>query len=185
MGICIQSIQVAMPSEMETSEGVLRTAMLKQPVQGPVELGQRALAGDGCAHTKYHGHEDQAVCVYPAQHLADLAVELDLPKLGPGSFGDNFTVVGGDESSVRVGEVYRIGTALVEVTKPREPCHLLNEVSFCNQVAASLGRTARTGWYLRVLEPGVVEAGDPWRLERPAAPGAPTIAKAWRAKPKA
>jgi len=174
-----------MPTEIETSEGLLRTAMQKQAVDGPIELGPRALAGDGCAHTDYHGHEDQAVCVYPAQHLADLAVELDLPKLGPGSFGDNFTVAGGDESSVHIGEVYRVGTALVEVTKPREPCHLLNEVNSCKLVAASLSRTARTGWYLRVLEPGTVQAGDAWQLERPAAAGAPTIAEAWRAKSKA
>ncbi len=174
-----------MPTEIETSEGPLRTGMLKQTVSGPIELGPRALAGDGCAHTKYHGHEDQAVCVYPAQHLADLAVELDLPQLGPGSFGDNFTVVGGDETSVRVGEAYRVGSALVEVTKPREPCHLLNEVNFCKLVAASLGRTARTGWYLRVLEPGLVQAGDRWQLERPAAAGAPTIAEVWRSQSKA
>lgn len=182
MGLRTLSIQVALPTEIPSSEGTLLTGMLKNPVEGPIELGPRALAGDGCAHTKYHGHEDQAVCVYVAQHLHDLAAELELPQLGPGSFGDNFTVDGGDEDSVRVGEVYRIGTALVEVTKPREPCHLLNEVSFCNKVAASLGRTARTGWYMRVLEPGTVQAGDQWKLERPAAEGALTIAEAWRAK---
>ena len=185
MGLRTLSIQVALPTEVATSEGPLVTGMLKQPVEGPIELGPRALAGDGCAHTKYHGHEDQAVCVYVAQHFTDLAVELNLPKLGSGAFGDNFTVTGGDESSVRVGEVYRVGTALVEVTKPRQPCHLLNEVSFCKQVAASLGRTARTGWYLRVLEPGTVQAGDVWHLERPAAEGAPSIAEVWRSKSQA
>jgi MOSC domain-containing protein YiiM len=185
MGLRTLSIQVALPTELATSDGPLLTGMLKQPVEGPIELGLRALAGDGCAHTKYHGHEDQAVCVYVAAHFKDLATELELPTLGPGSFGDNFTVTGGDESSVRVGEVYRVGSALVEVTKPREPCHLLNEVNACNQVAASLGRTARTGWYLRVLEPGTVQAGDVWRLERAAPAGAPTIAEAWRAKSKA
>jgi len=185
MGLRTLSIQVALPTEIATSAGPLVTGMLKQPVEGPIELGLRALAGDGCAHTKYHGHEDQAVCVFVAQHLSDLAAELDLPQLGPGSFGDNFTVAGGDESSVCVGEVYRVGTALVEVTKPREPCHLLNEVSWCNKLAASLGRSARTGWYLRVLEAGTVQAGDEWQLERPAAADALTIAEAWRAKSKA
>jgi MOSC domain-containing protein YiiM len=185
MGLRTLSIQVALPTEVATSDGPLVTGMLKQAVEGPIELGPRALVGDGCAHTKYHGHEDQAACVYVAKHLSDLAAELDLPQLRPGSFGDNFTVEGGDEDSVRVGEVYRVGTALVEITKPREPCHLLNEVNGCNKIAAVLGRSARTGWYLRVLEPGTVQAGDAWQLERSATEEAPTIAEAWRSKSKA
>ena len=111
-----------------------------------------------------------------------LAAELDREPFPAGGFGDNFTVEGADESSVRVGEVYRVGTALVEVTKPREPCGTLNRAWACSKLAAAIGRSGATGWYLRVLEPGTVQAGDTWQLERAAAEGAPTIAEVWQAK---
>lgn len=176
------SIQVGLPTEVDSEQGPFRTAILKQMVEGAVELGMRSLAGDGCADLKYHGHEDQAVCVYPAQHFAMLAAELDREPFPAGGFGDNFTVEGADESSVRVGEVYRVGTALVEVTKPREPCGTLNRAWACSKLAAAIGRSGATGWYLRVLEPGTVQAGDTWQLERAAAEGAPTIAEVWQAK---
>lgn len=182
MSLRTVSIQVAQPTELMTAEGPWVTAMRKQPVDGPVELGPRALAGDGCADTRYHGHEDQAVCVLPAAHFDALSEALDLPRFAHGSFGDNFTVEGGDEHSVRVGEVYRVGSALVEVTKPREPCNTLNAVWDCAKLAAAIGRSDATGWYLRVLEPGTVQAGDTWQLECAAPDGAPTIAEVWRAK---
>lgn len=182
MGLRTLSIQVGMPTELGTTEGPMRTAMLKQAVAGPIELGSRALAGDACANLKYHGHVDQAVCVYVAANFLRLAEQLGLAPFPHGAFGDNFTVEGGDESSVRVGEVYRVGSALVEVTKPRQPCSTLNRAWSCSQLAAAIGRMGATGWYLRVLEPGTVQAGDDWLLERAAAQGARTIAELWQAK---
>ena len=176
------SIQVSLPTVVDSEQGPFRTAILKKEVAGAVELGMRSLAGDGCADLKYHGHEDQAVCVYPAQHFAMLAETLGREPFPHGGFGDNLTVEGADETSVHVGEVYRVGTARVEVTKPREPCSTLNRAWGCPQLAAAIGRSGATGWYLRVLEPGTVQAGDSWTLEREAPEGAPTIAEVWQAK---
>ncbi|MCH2100517.1 MAG: MOSC domain-containing protein [Planctomycetes bacterium] len=176
------SIQVGRPAEINSAKGPFRTAILKEEVQGAVELRIRALVGDGCADRKYHGLEDQAVCVYPVQHFAMLSTRLGCDLFPPGGFGENFTVEGGDERTVRVGEVYRVGTAWVEVTKPRKPCSTLNRAWGLSQLAAEIGRSGATGWYLRVLRPGTVQAGDVWKLERPAVEGAPTIAEAWRVK---
>jgi len=176
------SIQLAQPTDVPTAEGPFRTAMLKQAVDGPVMLEKRGLAGDGWANLEYHGHEDQAICVYPSRHFADLATELGLPELGAGGFGDNFTVAGIDEESALVGAHYRVGEALVEVTKPRSPCSTLNRVWGNSKLAAAIGRSARTGWYLRVLEAGVVQAGDAWQLVQPAPEGARSIAQSWRNK---
>lgn len=176
------SIQVGQPREVPTAEGPYRTGMVKARVEGPIELATRSLADDGWENLQYHGHEDQAVCCFVAQHFQDLATELGLPAFAHGSFGDNFTVEGGNEENLRIGAVYRVGTALVEITKPRSPCSTLNRVWGSSQLAAAIGRSARTGWYLRVLEPGLVQAGDVWQLERPAVEGALTVAECWRAK---
>lgn len=182
MAIRTLSIQVGLPTEVESADGPFRTAILKQQVQGPIELRPRALAGDGCGDLKHHGHEDQAVCVYPAQHFTMLAEVLERDSFPHGGFGDNFTVEGANENEVRVGEIYRVGTARVEVTKPREPCSTLNRAWGCPQLAAAIGRSGATGWYLRVIEPGIVQAGDCWALEQAAPEGAPTIAEVWQAK---
>jgi MOSC domain-containing protein YiiM len=175
------SVQVALPCEVQTSHGPLRTGLVKQSVQVPVRLGRRALAGDGCADLLRHGLEDQAVCVYPAAHYPQWRefFGFGAEHFPHGSFGENFTVAGQVEESARVGDRYRVGTAVVEVTKPRRPCATLNEVWGEPRLAAQMGRRGLTGWYLRVLEVGIVQAGDAFELLRRDA-DAPTVADAWR-----
>ncbi|MGB0953121.1 MAG: MOSC domain-containing protein [Planctomycetota bacterium] len=157
--------------------------MCKASVEGAVQLGMRALEGDGCADLVHHGLEDQAVCVMPLEHYAwwreELQREQDTFPLG--SFGDNFTVVGMTEEHVHVGDVWSIGSAEVVVTKPRHPCSTLNKVWGRNDFAALMGRKGLTGWYLQVRKPGLVTAGDVIHLLH-RDPQAPTIAAAWAAK---
>ena len=83
MSLRTVSVQVGQPTDRPTAEGPLRTAMVKDRVAGPIQLGTRALEGDGCANLKYHGHEDQASCVYPAEHFPRLAEALSLPPFPP------------------------------------------------------------------------------------------------------
>lgn len=183
MNARIHGIQVALPTVVETSSGPLRTAMCKRPVVGPVELGAEALAGDGCADLKHHGHEDQAVCVMPIEHYAFWRARLGHTEdsFPCGSFGDNFTVSGLLETDIREGDLWRIGTAEVEVTKPRQPCSTLNKVWDAKDFVAVMGREGNTGWYLRVRKEGIVTAGDAIELLH-SDPSAPTIAAMWAAK---
>ncbi len=174
------SVQVGMPCEVQTADGPLRTGLVKQPVSGQVFLGARALDGDGCADLVHHGLEDQGVCVYPAEHYLWWRefLQLDEVNFPFGSFGENFTVAGQVEASAYVGDRYRVGTAMVEITKPRRPCATLNKVWGVNQIAAQMGRQDKIGWYLRVLETGKVQAGDSFELlDRDA--GAVNIVDAW------
>lgn len=179
----IHSIQVAEPVEVKTAAGPLRTAMCKKPVMGEVALGLRALAGDGCADLVHHALVDQAVCVMPLEHYAwwRETLEREEASFPLGSFGDNFTVTGMTEDTVRVGDVWRVGNAEVEVTKPRHPCSTLNKVWSRKDFAALMGRHGITGWYLQVLQPGVVAAGAGIHLVK-SDPTAPTIAEAWALK---
>lgn len=175
------SLQVSLPCEVVTAEGPLRTGLRKSPVSGPLHLGPRALDGDGCADLIHHGLEDQAVCVMPVEHYGFWRGELGLDEVGfPfGSFGENFTVEGQTEQDLYLGDRWRIGEAEVEVTKPRVPCATLNRVWGHRRFAALMGRKALTGWYLRVLKPGPVEAGQVmellWRD-----PSAITVEEAWK-----
>jgi MOSC domain-containing protein YiiM len=123
------------------------------------------------------------VCVFPQEHYRWWREHLGLSAehFPYGSFGENFTVEGQTEESAYIGDRYRIGTAVVELTKPRQPCSTLNKVWGEPQLAAQMGRRGLTGWYLRVLEPGEVQAGDLFQLlERSAL--APTVADAWKSK---
>jgi MOSC domain-containing protein YiiM len=127
------------------------------------------VAGDGQANRKVHGGPDKAVLAYAEHHYAAWRVELALPDLPYGAFAENFTVQGLDEQSVCIGDVYAVGGARVQVSQPRQPCvniaHRWRIRSLTQQVETS----GRTGWYLRVLDEGLVEAGQPVELvERPA-----------------
>ena len=144
-----------------------RSAIYKNPVEGPVALGERNLAGDGVADTKNHGSIDMAVCVYPLSHYALWNAEFGA-RLGPGCVGENLTVEGQDESSVCIGDVFRVGTALVRVSQPRFPCFKQERRTGVEGFLKAVFETRRTGWYLRVLEPGTLQNGDELTLvERP------------------
>ncbi len=109
-----------------------------------------------------------AVLAYSANHYPKWREELDIPELGPGGFAENFTISGQDELTVNIGDVYRVGAATVQVSQPRGPCY---KISYRWKRPDLLGRcesNGRHGWYLRVLEEGLVEAGQPYELvERP------------------
>ena len=167
------SIQVGQPREYGT-EGAAdpmdrpwETSFFKAPVEGPVWVGTTNVAGDAQADLRVHGGPDKAVMAYAAAHYplwrGELGVEMPF-----GAFGENFTVAGQDEASVCVGDVYAVGGARLQVSQPRAPCWKIARRWRIRDLSARVQATGRTGWYLRVLEEGRVEAGMPIRLlERP------------------
>jgi MOSC domain-containing protein YiiM len=142
-----------------------RSGIAKQPVNDPVYLGQINLDGDGQADRKHHGGPDKAVCVYPRCRLDYWANRLDR-DVEPGAFGENVTAEGQDETSACIGDVYRVGEAVVQVSQPRSPCWKLARYWNEKKLALWVQETGYTGWYFRVLETGYVQAGQSLVLEK-------------------
>jgi MOSC domain-containing protein YiiM len=138
------------------------TAIAKQPTQSPQHLGWEGFESDAQADLKVHGGRDKAVHHYAADHYPkwqdDLGEHAD--DFGPGRFGENIATLGITETDLCIGDVLRLGTAIVEVSQGRQPCWKLNAHTGVSDMAARFQQTARTGWYYRVLEPGVVAVGD-------------------------
>lgn len=154
----------------------IRSAINKQPTEGPLYLSRTGFAGDEQADLKYHGGPDKAVCVYPFEHYAYWEEQVGRP-LTPAAFGENFTAEGMTEAEVLIGDLYRVGGAqgkgaLVQVCQPRIPCNKVNLKFGNKEMVKRVTETGFSGYYLRVVEEGWVAAGDVINLvERdPAAP---------------
>lgn len=154
------SVQVGQPREVADGEGIWETAFFKEPCSGPVEVRRLGLAGDGQADRQVHGGEDKAALVYSADHFAAWRQEPGMASLTYGGFGENLTVEGEDEGSVCIGDVYRVGGAVVQVSQPRAPCWKLARRWGLDSLPRRVLETGRSGWYVRVLEEGPVQAGD-------------------------
>ena len=137
-----------------------KTAFLKEPVGGFVNVTKLGLAGDAVADPKHHGGVDKAVLMYPADHYPHWREELDLPEIGPGGFGENLTVAGIAESDVCVGDQLKVGDVSFEVSQPREPCRKIDRRWQRRGITKAVAATGRGGWYLRVLQPGKLRNGQ-------------------------
>lgn len=148
-----------------------RSAIAKRPAAGPVALGPEGLAGDEQADRRHHGGPDKAVCVYPSEHYERWMARLGR-ALPAAAFGENLSTRGLLEDEVRIGAVWRLGGAVVQVSQPRIPCRKLAARLGEDGVQAEVQRSGLTGWYLRVLEPGAVAAGAAVEVLEPAEAGA-------------
>jgi MOSC domain-containing protein YiiM len=159
----IRSVNVGMPVAADWAT-IGRTAIHKRPVDGPVEVTPNGLAGDSVADTVHHGGRDQAVYAYAVEDLDFWTEQLGQP-IPAGHFGENLTTEGIDLNAAIVGTRYRIGSALLEISSIRTPCNTFkggqrasgyDDTAWVKRFALAL----RPGPYLRVLEPGVLAAGD-------------------------
>lgn len=143
---------------------VFLSAIAKRTVAGPIELSPLGLAGDQVQDTRVHGGPEQALLAYAAAHYPLWRAEWGRDDVGPGGFGENLTVEGADETTVRIGDRWAVGSAVVQVTKPRSPCNTLAMYQRRGDLIRLVRASGRSGWYLRVLTPGVIEAGSEIRL---------------------
>jgi|TARA_B110000438_G_scaffold269415_2_gene285780 MOSC domain-containing protein YiiM len=143
------------------------TGIYKSGVSGPVAVGHEGIVGDEQADLTVHGGPDKALCVYSLDHYAYWKAELGL-EFSPGAFGENLTVADINESDVCIGDIYHAGTAVFQVTQPRQPCWKLARRWEVKAMPALVQKTGKTGWYFRVLETGNLSA--PAKLERSARP---------------
>ena len=154
------SVNVGRPRPVPYQDGVVSTGIYKEPVTGPVWVRRLNLDGDGQADLKVHGGEHKAVYVYPVEHYVFWSRELGRDDLGYGQFGENLTVEGLLEEQMNIGDVYRIGKALLQVSQPRSPCFKLGLRMGDEGFVARFSAENRTGFYLRVIEEGRITAGD-------------------------
>jgi MOSC domain-containing protein YiiM len=148
------------------------SGIVKSPIAAPALLGANGLEGDAQGDTRVHGGPEKAVLHYAFDHYADWHAEIgDAPPLkGPGAFGENISSTGLTESAVAVGDVFRLGSARVQVSQVRQPCWKLNARFGVADMARRVQTTGRTGWYYRVLEPGRLAPEDEMELLDRAAP---------------
>jgi len=117
---------------------------------------------------KHHGQLVQAVLLYAASHYPLWQAELGRQDIGPGGFGENFTLDGLSEEKTCIGDVYAFGEAQIQVTEPRYPCWKIERRWGIEGLTARVAETGRTGWYCSVLHEGMIEPGMPVTLiERP------------------
>ncbi|BDP41277.1 molybdenum cofactor biosynthesis protein [Deinococcus aetherius] len=178
-------MNVGQPTAAQVGHRTVVTGICKHPVPGRVRVTVEGLDGDRVMNRKYHGGPDQAVYVYTQEDYDHWAGVLGrAPE--PGFFGENLLVGGLESAGVRVGERFRVGTVLLEVTAPRIPCATLGARLEDAGFVKAFARARRPGFYTRVLETGDVGRGDEVTRERAAPAGAPTVAElfgAWLGDP--
>ncbi|HWH94818.1 MAG TPA: MOSC domain-containing protein [Baekduia sp.] len=140
----------------------MATAIDKHPVEGRVALGRLGFAGDEQADLRVHGGPDKAVCCYPSEHVPRWARLLERPALPPGAFGENLTLLGLTEIDTNIGDTYTLGEdgAVVQVSQPRGPCFKLAARWGKRTLTREMAHDMLAGFYLRVVRPGTVGAGD-------------------------
>ncbi len=203
--IAVRAVAVGRPSIIgQNRKGHVISGISKRVIATEtVKVGPLNIEGDGQADLRNHGGVDKAVYCYPAEHLAFWKSELGY-EAEEAPFGENLSTLGVIEEDARIGDVWRWGTAVLQISQPRWPCYKLALHSGHNDMVPRFVDSGRSGWYLRVLEPGtarrtapiVLEARDPAdisvRMAFDAARGTldsagiaevnahPALAEAWR-----
>jgi ferredoxin-NADP reductase/MOSC domain-containing protein YiiM/ferredoxin len=154
------SVNVGLPRDIEWKGRTVHTAIWKDPVRGRCRVGRLNLDGDGQGDLGGHGGEQRAVFVYQIESHRYWQEQLKRTDFVPGQFGENFTIEGLADDAVCIGDRYRIGSALFEVTQPRVTCYRVGIRLNEPRMPALLTSSGRPGFYFRVLQEGEVGAGD-------------------------
>jgi ferredoxin-NADP reductase/MOSC domain-containing protein YiiM len=154
------SVNVGLPKDVAWNGRTVYTGVWKRPVTGPRMVRRLNVDGDGQGDLGGHGGEHRAVLVYQLDSYRYWSDELHRDDLQPGHFGENFTVEGLPDDEVCIGDRYRIGQAVFEVTQPRVTCYRVGLRLGEPQMAALLVSHRRPGFYFRVISEGQIEAGQ-------------------------
>jgi len=156
----IVSVNVGLPREVVWKGINVRTAIFKQPVAGAVAIREPNLAGDRQADLTVHGGSGKAVYAYPAEHYEYWRKQLSDASFSWGVFGENLTTEGLREDTLCIGDLLRVGSAVLRVTQPRMPCYKLQLRFNRDDMIKRFLMSGRSGLYLSVIEPGKVSVGS-------------------------
>ena len=154
----VKSLNIGLPKKEIFYGKEITTGICKQPVFQAVFLSKLGFEGDGVGDLKNHGGPDKAVCVYSLDHYPHWEKTLGI-KLPPAAFGENLSVANLNEEDICIGDVFQLGTALVQVSQPRQPCSTLAARYGRSDFVKLVVNSGRTGFYFRVLQEGTVEPG--------------------------
>ncbi len=146
--------------------GAEMSAIGKLPADGPLDIRSFGIVGDMVADPKVHGGPDMAVHLYPRDHYAWWREQIGPHPLldSANAFGENIVASNIDDTAVHIGDRFRLGSALIEISQPRQPCWKIEHHFGIKGMVARIVTSHRCGWYFRVLEEGTAQAGD--MLER-------------------
>lgn len=154
--IIIESLNIGKPGKEIFRDKEIITGICKKPVSGPLNLKKLGFEGDGVADSKHHGGYDKAVCVYSVDHYPywEKVLGIELPVA---AFGENLSVSNMHEDKVCIGDIFQLGTAIVMVSQPRQPCRTLAARYGRSDLVKMVVDSGRTGFYLKVMREGIVE----------------------------
>jgi len=156
----VVSLNLSSLQPMEYSGNTIYTGIFKSPVIGPVTVRTLAIDGDSQADLVNHGGVDKAVYFYPQEHYAYWAGILGVKELSAGALGENFTTIGILENEAFIGDRWKLGTAIFEITQPRSPCYKLAQKFHRADLVSKFLEADKPGFYASVVEEGIVEEGD-------------------------
>ena len=156
----IVSVNIAVPKVVPVQDKVVLTSIFKEPVEGRVAVRKHNIAGDRQADLTVHGGPYKAVYCYPEEHYAFWSGQLPDTKLVFGNFGENLTTRGLTEDVVQIGDQFRVGSAILQVTQPRMPCYKLGIRFGRADMVKRFWHSERSGIYFSVVEEGDLAAGD-------------------------
>jgi len=177
----VVSVNIGKKKSINYKGKTIETGIFKLPVNDAIVLGLEDVENDAVIDRKYHGGVDQAVYAYSENHYdywKELYPDLDWNY---GMFGENLTISNLEETEIHVGDTYKLGEVIIEVTKPREPCMKLGLVFGTQKILKQFWNSTKSGIYFKVLEMGKVTVKDKMVLLKKNE-DAPTIADVYKAK---
>ncbi len=160
----IISTNIGKPTPIQWNGQQTTTGIFKFPVNEPLLLEEEAVAKDTVSDRKVHGGVFKACYLFSADHYPYWKERYPALEWNWGMFGENLTVEGLDEAKIRIGNIYKVGSALVQVTQPREPCFKLGIKFGTQEILREFIDHSFPGTYVRILEVGEVNTGDTLEL---------------------
>ena len=160
----ILALSVSKPKLVQYKGKEISTGIYKKPVHGPVMLRKTNVDGDGQADLKVHGGLDKAVYSFPWEHYAFYQEHFGHDDFAYGHFGENLTTKEMLETAVHIGDRFRIGEAVLEVSQPRSPCSKFAMKMGAAEAVKTMLDSGKTGYYFRVIKEGVIDVGKATRL---------------------
>lgn len=153
------SVNVSKPETVSYNGKSLQTSIFKKPISHPVLLTPTNLEGDGQADLERHGGTDKALCAYAFDHYPYWEAVIG-KSLSFGAFGENLTLGGALEEHIHIGDTFRLGEAIVQVSQPRQPCYKLSLKHGVAELPLLMKENGFTGFYFRVVAPGRIAPGN-------------------------